>query len=144
MSEKEQKDGTNKVRSKYEKDLADLTRVIGGKFLFTPTKLLPDEVMTAMKELAREEKQMLVETFKRNASAAIQKQREHLKKVAELKKEFEKKEEESMKEFSNTVAGLFRDLKNIEKIEKDYYDILMGITPGKPEDETEELKDEEK
>ena len=118
----------SKVKKKYEEDLASLTQILGGKMLFRPTKLIPEEVMEAVKELAREEKQNLVDSFKKRAVEAIQKQREHLKNVEKLKKEFENKVEQSMKDFSATVAELFKDLERIKDIEKDYYDILVGKT----------------
>ena len=94
--------------------------------------------MEAVKELAREEKQNLVDSFKKRAVEAIQKQREHLKNVEKLKKEFENKVEQSMKDFSATVAELFKDLERIKDIEKDYYDILVGKTSEESTDKGEE------
>ena len=128
----------SKVEKKYEEDLASLTQILGGKMLFRPTKLIPEEVMEAVKELAREEKQNLVDSFKKRAVEAIQKQREHLKNVEKLKKEFENKVEQSMKDFSATVAELFKDLERIKDIEKDYYDILVGKTSEESTDKGEE------
>ena len=128
----------SKVKKKYEEDLASLTQILGGKMLFRPTKLIPEEVMEAVKELAREEKQNLVDSFKKRAVEAIQKQREHLKNVEKLKKEFENKVEQSMKDFSATVAELFKDLERIKDIEKDYYDILVGKTSEESTDKGEE------
>ena len=128
----------SKVKKKYEADLASLTQILGGKMLFRPTKLIPEEVMEAVKELAREEKQNLVDSFKKRAVEAIQKQREHLKNVEKLKKEFENKVEQSMKDFSATVAELFKDLERIKDIEKDYYDILVGKTSEESTDKGEE------
>jgi len=133
------KEQSSKVRKKYEEDLANLTRVLGGSMLFKPTKLVPDEVMNAVKELAKEEKQKLIDSFKTRATEAIQKQREHLKNVERLKKEFNDKVEQSMKDFSTTVTGLFKDLSKIENIEKDYYDILIGKTSS---DENEEKNED--
>lgn len=130
---------SSKVKKKYEEDLASLTQILGGKMLFRPTKLIPEEVMEAVKELAREEKQNLVDSFKKRAVEAIQKQREHLKNVEKLKKEFENKVEQSMKDFSATVAELFKDLERIKDIEKDYYDILVGKTSEESTDKGEEL-----
>lgn len=129
---------SSKVKKKYEEDLASLTQILGGKMLFRPTKLIPEEVMEAVKELAREEKQNLVDSFKKRAVEAIQKQREHLKNVEKLKKEFENKVEQSMKDFSATVAELFKDLERIKDIEKDYYDILVGKTSEESTDKGEE------
>lgn len=137
--DQQQQEGAGKVRKKYEQDLAQLTQVIGGTLLFKPSKLIPSEVETAIKEMAHEEKERLIKEFKDGAINAIKKQREHLKVVAQLKKDFQKKEEESMKEFSKTVDGLFKMLENIKGIEKNYYDILMGYTPSdKPEEEQDE------
>ena len=45
------KEQSSKVKKKYEEDLANLTRVLGGNMLFKPTKLVPDEVMNAVKEM---------------------------------------------------------------------------------------------
>lgn len=136
---KDQQEQAGKVRKKYENDLKNLTKVLGGNFLFSPTKLANGEVIEAVKELAKEEKEKLVNSFKERAIAAIQKQREHLKNVANLKKEFLKKEEESMKEFSKTVESLFKDLEDIKNIEENYFNILTGrtVSEEKPEEEDE-------
>lgn len=136
--QKDQKQDSGKARKKYEQDLANLTQVLGGNFLFKPTKLVPTEIMAAVKELAKEEKDKLVKSFKERAVTAIQKQRDHLKNVAVLKKEFLKKEEDSMKEFSKTVEGLFKDLEGIKNIEKSYFDTLMGYTVSEEEEKSDE------
>ena len=98
--------------------------------------VLNEDCLTTM---AKEEKQKLIDSFKTRATEAIQKQREHLKNVERLKKEFNDKVEQSMKDFSTTVAGLFKDLSKIENIEKDYYDILIGKTSS---DENEEKNED--
>lgn len=140
---KDQQGAGNKVRKKYKSDLENLTRVLGGDFLFTPTKLVSNEIMEAVKELAKTEKEKLVKSFQERAIAAIQKQREHLRNVAKLKKEFETKEEESMKEFSSTVEGLFKDLEDIKNIEENYFNILMGKTVTEDPEEKEKGKEDE-
>lgn len=130
----DQQQDAGKIRKKYENDLAQLTQVLGGQFLFKPSKLIPEDVIAAIKELAKEEKEKLVKDFKEKAVLAIQKQRDHIRAVAQLKKEFAKKEEDTMKEFSKTVTDLFKMLDNIKGIEKSYFDTLMGFTPSKEEE----------
>ena len=144
MSEQQenQKQENGKIRKKYENDLKNLTKVLGGNFLFSPTKLANSEVIEAVKELAKEEKEKLVKSFKERAVAAIQKQREHLKNVDLLKKEFLKKQEDSMKEFSKTVDGLFKDLEDIKNIEENYFNILMGKTASEEKFEEEKREEE--
>ena len=132
------KQEAGKIKKRYENDLKKLTLILGGDFLFAPLRLANSEVVEAVKELAKEEREKMVKSFKERAIQAIQKQREHLKHVENLKKEFEKKQEESMKDFSKTVEGLFKDLNDIKNIEKDYLNILMGEVSIDKETDDEE------
>lgn len=134
-TQKQNPSESGKARKQYEKDLAMLTQVLGGEFLFQPSMLVPDEVKAAVKELAKKQKEKLIKEFQDDAAAAIEKQREHIAHVAVLKKKFQTEEEASMKDFSKTVSGLFKRLKDIKNIEKDYFDILMGKTGGEEQED---------
>lgn len=132
MSEevKDQQQEGGKVRKKYDEALSNLTRVLGGQSLYAPIKLASTEVQTAVMELAKEEKEKATKAFKEKAIALIQKKREHDRHVAQLKKDFLKKEEESMKKFTEEAGALFKELENIQNIEKDYYDVLLSAKTG--------------
>lgn len=130
---KDQQDA-GKVEKKFQNDLSFVTAVIGGKEMFAPTKLVPDEVRTAMAELAKEEKEAAIKALKDKAVAIIKKKREYDSNRKKLLDEFKKKDEENMKEFSKEVDGLRKGIDNIKELEKSYYDALSSADRGVPGD----------
>lgn len=121
----------SKIRKKFNNALNGLTRILGGQFLYKPNTLVPNEVQEAVKEMAREEKEKLVKTFKEKCVALIQKKKEHDKHVAKLFAEAKQKEEQNMEGFIKEANDLFKLVKDIYGIEKDYYDTLMSAATGK-------------
>lgn len=132
MSEekKDQQQEAGKVRKKFETALQNLTQVIGGETLYKPTILIPAEIKAAVIELAKEEKEACVKDFKEKVITLIKKKREHDRTVAQLRKDFEKKEEEGMKSFTDEANNLFKILRDIQSIEKSYFDTLVSAGTG--------------
>lgn len=127
----QKKGGESKTRKKFNNALNALTRILGGQALYKPNTLLPVEVQEAVKKLAEKEKVKLVETFQEKATALIQKKREHDKHVKKLFAEAAQKEEQNMEGFIKDANELFGLVKDIQGIEKDYYDIFLGAATGK-------------
>jgi tRNA G18 (ribose-2'-O)-methylase SpoU len=127
----QKKQEAGKVRKKFQNALNTLTKVLGGESLYKTTSLVPSEIQEAVKALAKEEKEKLIKEFKEKAIALIHKKRDHDKHVLQLQREFEQKQEQGMKDFTKDANSLFGMLKNIQNIEKNYYDILLSTEDGK-------------
>ena len=138
--QKDQNQGdSGKVEKRFKADLSFVTAVIGGENMFAPTKLVPDEVKSAMAELAKEEKEAAIKSLKEKAVAIIKKKREYDSNRKKLLDDFKKKDEENMKEFSKEVDGLRKGIDNIKELEKSYYDALSSADRGVPGDLEQEV-----
>ena len=129
----EQKAG--KIKKKFDAAMTSLTLVLGGQALYKPDKLLPKEIQAAVVELAKDEKKKLTDSFKEKAVALIQEKRTYDKEVAKIDKEAAQKKEKNMEDFTKKANDLFGMLKDINNIEKDYYDTLLSAEIGKPVEE---------
>lgn len=120
----------SKVRKKFNNAMNLLTKALGGSIIFKHSSLVPDEVKQAVVELAKEEKEKLIASFKAKAISIIQRKREHDKLVKKLLQEANQKEEANMEGFIKECQELFGMIKNIQTIEKDYYDTLFNAANG--------------
>ncbi len=133
MSEENVEQGekdSSKVKKQFDEALKSFVAILGGETLLTPTKLNNPNLQIAINELAAEEVQEKITTFKTKAKALIKKKAEHDKHVADMEKEFEKKKEESMKGFISEANDLKKLIADIGGIQKKYYDALTSAASG--------------
>jgi len=123
-----------KVEKKFQTALKKLTAILSGEAAYKPAKLVGLEVITAVQELAKEEKEAKAKEFKEKAKALIQKKRDFDSFVKKQKQELEKKIQEEQKKFTEDAEKLFQLVEDIANIEKSYYETLGNAEEGKVND----------
>jgi|ERR1041385_754389 hypothetical protein len=141
--EQKQNDQQNagKVAKQFDENMNKLIAILGGKDLLKTPKLGADDLTEAVKELAKEEKEKRVKLFKEKAAAIIQRKMEFDKEVAAKEKEFQNTVNAKKKEFNEEIKGVFSMIKEIENIEKSYYETLKGM--AKPDEGSQTTVQEE-
>src|ERR1044072_290279 len=129
---KNQQDGGNKVRKKFEESTKKLTAIMGNPHWFKQPKIGQAELPELLERLTLGKKEELYKKFETMAIALVEKKIAYDKAVKQKEKEFNDAVEAKMKEFQGDMDALFAIIDQIDNITKDYFAAFTSVAEGKP------------
>lgn len=123
-AETEQVQDGDKVQKNFDSNFKKLVALFQGEKNLRKSKVPHTDLGAVVEELIKDKKAKAIENFKASAVTIMDKKVEFDKEIKKLEAEFKQKKDTKLKEFTEEMLSLFKQVEGIEQIEKSYYESL--------------------